>query len=717
MASTVETSPEKQLAGSPHLLNLLLVVTTALSAWLLFQVQPMAAKRILPWYGGGTAVWTTAMLFFQSSLFFGYLYAHLTVRGLTPILQTRLHVGLLGAAGLLAAIVGVLPGEEWRPVDGDQPTFHILLMLAASVGLPFFMLAATAPLIQVWFARANSGRSPYRLYALSNAGSLAALLSYPLAVEPRFGVATQGAIWTSLFVLFTLICAMSGVGSLRFGRQANHLTGARKLTAQSSSSSSDADRSIRSVDRLLWVALPAVASVALLAITTHLCQDVLSAPLLWIAPMVVYLSSFILTFDSDRWYRRDVWLPIGGVASFAASAIWFRQPPASFGVHVGVCLTLLAAVCMVCHGELVRRRPAVTGLTSFYLSISAGGALGGILVGVVAPLALPDHFELQLSILAAWLLALCCLTTDRSSPFYDGGKGLRFAGLIGMVVLFVSLGVAMYAKVARMQAGVVDQRRNFYGVLKVRHIIAKTGDEYLDLTNGRISHGAQLLAEVHRRVPMWYYHADSGIGQVLAENNKMRPQRRVGVVGLGAGAIAAYAEKGETFRFYEINPQVFDVAEEHFSYLVDARQRGAAIELVEGDARISLEQEPPQNFDVLILDAFNSDAIPAHLLTLESFATYLRHLKPRGILAVHVTSEHVDLKPVLEAAARRYGLTARAIHVPPDDTPVTAVSDWIIMQRASGSDAQRDKSSGDGRLGPRSVEWTDDYSSLLDVLE
>ncbi|BBO30629.1 fused MFS/spermidine synthase [Lacipirellula parvula] len=698
------------LAARPsRAIDFALAATAALSAWLIFQVQPMVAKRILPWFGGGTAVWTTVMLFFQAALFFGYLYAHLATKWFTPRRQVHLHVALLAAAAMLAAIVGVLPSDEWRPSGSGPPALHILVMLAAAVGLPYLSLSATAPLTQVWFARIHPGRSPYRLYALSNAGSLAALLSYPFLVEPNLGVSAQGVSWSGLFVVFALLCAWSALASLK---------SRDKSIAPSSADAPDVSAPSK-LQRFFWLALPATASATLLAITTYLCQDVPSMPLLWIAPMVVYLLSFILTFDSDRWYRRDVWFSIGALASFAAVISWFQKNAAPLPTMLGVHLTLLAAICMICHGELVRRRPGASRLTAFYLSIAAGGAIGGLLVGIVAPLVLSDYYELQLSVLATWGLALLALVTDPASPYFDGGKRERYAGTLGMVALLVLLAICMGINVVKLREGVVQRARNFYGVLTVRHMNQNSPDEFVELSNGRTTHGGQFIAEANRRVPMWYYHADSGVGILMRETSGDAP-RRVGVIGLGVGTLAAYAEPGETFRFYDINPQVIDLAADFFHYLGEANGRGATIELIEGDARIALENEPPQNFDILVLDAFNSDSIPAHLLTLEAFELYLKHLKePNGFLAVHVSSVHLDLIPVVKAAAEKFGLHGAIIEVPPDDTPSTAGCTWVLLSRQPNPFVDLDVAIplGEGAGAVPSVTWTDDYSSLLDVLK
>ena len=713
-ASPVVASSAPLTARRSRAIDFALAATVALSAWLIFQVQPMVAKRILPWFGGGTAVWTTVMLFFQAALFCGYFYAHLSTKRLTPRRQVHLHLALLAAAAMLAVMLGVLPSDDWRPSGDEQPALHILVMLATAVGLPYLSLAATAPLTQVWFARLHPDRSPYRLYALSNAGSLAALVSYPFLIEPNLGVVAQGVAWSALFAAFALACAWSGLASLRGtnGRGASPAGVAEPLA-------SDLTESRWPLARFFWLALPATASAALLAITNHLCQDVPSVPLLWIAPMVVYLLSFILTFDSDRWYRRDVWFAIGAVASFFAVGSWLQDGRQSLVAAVSIHLTLLAAICMVCHGELVRRRPSAVRLTSFYLSIAGGGAMGGVLVGIVAPLALSDYYELQLSVLATWGLALLAIVTDPASPFYDGGKRGHYAAMLGMLVLLVALVVSMSVDVVNSRADVLHRERGFYGVLSVRHVAPETPDEFIELSNGHTKHGAQFLSEANRGVPMAYYHAGSGIGALMLAGDG-DATRRVGIIGLGAGTLAAYAGPGQTFRFYDVNPQVFQAADEYFSYLTDARDRGATIEMIEGDGRIALENEPPQNFDVLVLDAFNSDSIPAHLLTQEAFRSYLKHLKePNGFLAVHASSIHLDLIPVIKAAADKLKLHGAIIELPAGDNPALAASTWVLLSRQENPFAKLDVSIplGEGRGAVAPVIWTDDFSSLLDVLK
>ncbi|HMP07020.1 MAG TPA: fused MFS/spermidine synthase [Lacipirellulaceae bacterium] len=615
--SAAPVSPAPSDASHVRGANALLAATALVSAWLLFQVQPLVAKRILPWFGGGTAVWTTAMLFFQTALFAGYAYAHLGSRRLSPRAQVLVHWALLAAAAALALGVGVAPDASWKPPSPDRPTLRILTLLAACVGLPYLMLAATAPLVQVWFARINPGRTPYRLYALSNVGSLAALVSYPLLVEPQLGGAMQSQAWGVAFAVFALLCAASGWHALRRGAPAVAL----------SAGSPDGLQRTTLPPRLaaaLWIALPACASVLLLAVTAYLCQDVASLPLLWILPMVVYLGTFILTFDSDRWYRRRAWMTLAALGTLAAVLSWFSDDSLTYLWHVAIHLFLLGSIAMVCHGELVRLRPGPARLTAFYLSIAAGGAGGGGLAGGVAPLGFAGFYELNFAILAALLLAMLVLAAEQPGFFHVGRVWTK---RVVAVALLTALAVGMGVHSLNRRSHTVAITRNFYGVLKVNQ--PPVNDDqflYYQLANGHISHGIQFRNPAVRRLPTQYYHPNSGVGLTLVAP-RVRPLR-IGVVGLGIGTLAAYAESDDTIRFYEINPSDVEFADEHFTHLSDARERGAHVEVVLGDARLALERESPQEYDVLAIDAFTGDAIPVHLLTVEAIELYLRHLRP-----------------------------------------------------------------------------------------
>jgi hypothetical protein len=708
---TADTSPPTRGA------RLLLAAATLLGAWLLFQVQPMVAKRLLPWYGGGTAIWTTTLLFFQTALFGGYLYAHLLVSRLSPRRQSAVHALLLLAATIALAVAPVLPSDDWQPTSFDRPGLQILATLAACVGLPYVMLAATAPLVQSWYARSNPGRTPYRLYALSNFGSLAALVSYPLLVEPQLGIGRQGVAWSVLFGVFAAICAASGWLATRdapMSEEAGPAQANAKTPAANAASSTAA--SARAGERFFWFALPMCASAALLAITAHLCQDVISIPLLWIAPLVTYLLTFIVAFDRDRWYQRWLWFAILGASSFVAVYTWRVSESTSLALPIGAHLVLLLAIGMVCHGELARMRPAPERLTAFYLAIAAGGALGGVAIAIVAPLAFNDTYELSLTILAAWVLAVAVLVTDHQSRFYDGRD---FKPLLGVAALLIALAAAMLAHQLRKRSYAVATGRNFYGTLKVREIAAELPEfTYYKLNNGAISHGAQFLAAQNRRVPSQYYHPGSGVGMLLSAPHTR--SRRIGVVGLGVGTLAAYAQAGDLYEFYEINPQVVEFAETYFTFLSDAQDRFAKVEVVPGDARLSLARQDPQNFDLLALDAFTSDAVPAHLLTREAFEVYLRHLRdPDGVLAIHISHRYLELALVVKAAAEAHGLAGFVVDAPEDGTPAGTSSRWVLLFRPQArlAAAQVGVPLNDFMPTRATAPWTDDYNNLLGILK
>jgi SAM-dependent methyltransferase len=429
----------------------------------------------------------------------------------------------------------------------------------------------------------------------------------------------------------------------------------------------------------------------------------------------VYLLSFILTFESDRWYRRWFWGPMLVLTTFWSFYIWRYLVDLPLATQITSQLLLLFSMAMICHGELARLRPSADRLTAYYLSISGGGALGGAFVALVAPLLFSDYYEYPLVVIVVWMLALVILVADRSSPFYDG-RNFRWVLPMGALFLGVVAGVINF--VYGREINSVARARNFYGALRVREF---AGDEsnagYRQLANGRISHGAEFLDPKVRRYPSQYYGPTTGAGQLLPDNGG--PPRRVGVVGLGVGTLAAYALKGDDYIFYDINPQVVDFAEERFHFLSDARERGANVEIVLGDARLQLEREPDQQFDVLILDAFTSDAIPSHLLTLEAFKVYLRHLKnPDGVIAAHISNRYLNLAIVVTAAARRLGLETRLVYSLHDGSPMGSEAAWILAFRPEAAVAKLNLGVGLAKTGPQipDVLWTDDYTNVLDVI-
>ena len=670
---------------------ILYAVTIFLSAFLLFQVQPLIARSILPWFGGTAAVWTVCMLFFQVVLLAGYIYSHAYIR-----LQTRaqrwVHVALLIAA---ATTLPLAASASWKPAGGDDPTWLILGLLATSVGLPYFMLSTTGPLVQAWYARSHQGAVPYRLFALSNLGSMLALISYPLLVEPWLPLGRQAAVWSAGFVLFALLC-----GTLAW----------RSRNAETAMPPPGESEPPTPGLRALWAALACCASVLLLAFTSHMTLNIAAIPFLWVVPLALYLLSFVLCFDASGWYRRWLFVPLLGAGLAAVCVTLSKSNPSIWSLIPLYSATLFAA-CMVCHGELARSKPHPRYLTGFYLMLALGGALGGVLVGLVAPNVFDDLYELPLGMFAVCLLVFAALYRDRASVLHG-----RWGKLAQLLLAALSAALA-YALVQDYRASSADARvisRNFYGVLDV-HDSGEAPDAMRSLSHGTIIHGRQFLDAERRNWPTTYYGKVSGIGLSILDKGERGPVR-VGVVGLGAGTLAAYGRPGDVFRFYDINPRVVELARTEFSFLNDSR---AAVEVALGDARLTLEREPAQNFDVLALDAFSSDAIPVHLLTAEAIGVYLRHLKPEGILAVHISNRYLDLVPVVQEAARHHRLVLRQVENDDVDDEGVYRSDWMLLSASAAAF----ESKGLAESAERVVTtthirlWTDDYSDLSRILK
>lgn len=657
-----------------------------LGSFLLFQVQPLAAKAILPWFGGASAVWNTCMLFFQGALLGGYAYAHWAQRWSGRRLA-YLHASLLAVSLFL---LPPLPAASWKYSGIEHPLRVIPLLLGASLGLPYLLLCSTSPLLQSWFARTHPGRSPYWLFARSNLASLLALVSYPLLVEPHLSVRAQGVVWSLAYGVFALLC---GVLAWR----------AAAYTAQPRAGGCAARTGW--MDRALWLLLPAVASVLLLATTTFLTQDVAAIPFLWVLPLCIYLLSFILSFESPRFYDRRVYMVLLPAALGAAA--WMLWPNIGLpGVVATVALASAAlfVFCMVCHGELARLKPEPGALTAFYLTLAAGGAAGGLFVALAAPTMFRAYHEFPIGLGACAVLAAVVL----------GRSGMARRWQAGLAVLCLGY-VALLGYSAR--EGTRDYRfaeRNFYG--QVRVVDRDEEDDMgmrRNLVHGRINHGQQLLSPWYRRTPVTYFCPETGIGRAMEFTAAASPApRRIGILGLGAGVLAAYGRPGDVIRIYEINPLVLKVANSEFSYLRDSP---AHIEQVLGDGRLALEREVPQNFDVLVMDAFAGDSVPTHLVTREAIAVYLRHLKPGGILAVNISNKYIDLRPVMERAARQFGRVPLCYDFEPGEEDLLCYwATWVLLVEPSSKLA-----AGGPRIQPfpRFRMWTDDYSNLFSVLQ
>ena len=676
-------------------------LTIFLSAFLLFEVQPIIAKMILPWFGGASSVWSMCMLFFQLALLAGYLYADWLQRRRLPKIQAAVHCVALAVS--LAALP-IIPNPHWREAAAGHPSLRILMLLAITVGLPYFLLSSTSPLLQSWYARTYKTGLPYRLFALSNFASMLALVSYPLLIEPNLPTRLQAWIWSAAYVFFAALCAVTSWRAA---------AGSPAETAPAGEpEESDAAPSLPL--RLLWLGLAASASILLLAVTNHLTQDVAAIPFLWILPLSVYLLSFIFCFEAPRFYQRIVFLPL--LLAALVFMGWFLLPgPPQIGARRTIPLfsAALFVCCMVCHGELARLKPHPRHLTSFYVLISMGGAVGGLFVGIAAPNLFHAYYEFPIglgicALVLSWLFARTMLRW----------AGWRRAAAMAALTLVAGGYLSLLGEVMHQATyGYRLAVRNFYGQLR----IIDQGDPRFDedaareLVHGMINHGEQLLRPEYRLRPVTYFCEDSGIGRAMRAREG--PPRRIGILGLGCGTLAAYGRAGDTIRIYEINPLVMEIARREFTFLRDTPAR---VETALGDGRLSLESERrSQQFDILVMDAFSGDSVPVHLITREALQIYFFHLKPQGILAVNITNTYLDLEPVMERAAAAYDKIAMVYHYTPDsDSLLCFGSSWaLIMDRATLA-AHPELRPGARELHPGRPfrTWTDDFSNMYSIL-
>lgn len=705
-AAAAVTSPS-QIAEPLRKLQAALAATVLLGAFLLFQVQPLITKALLPWYGGTPAVWTTALVFFQTALVVGYAYAFVTTRFLPPASRSYLHTALAVAA--LTALP-ILPAAHWKPAPDVELTGHVLLLLLASVGAPFCLLAATGPLVQDWFHRATAGRSPYRLYALSNLGSLLGLLTYPFVIEPNFTLPTQATIWSALFCVFVALVAYCAwaVRNAAPVMEAAVAGPAKHKTAKPQG----VEVPFNWRSSMVWITLAACGTFLLMIVTNHLSQDLPSGPLLWIAPLVSYLGTFIICFDRPAWYRPAWVAPVAMLsATLACRPLQIDKPMLS----VGADLALLFTGCFLCHGELARRRPAAQHASAYYLFLAVGGALGGALVSIVAPRVFDRYWEWIFGTAAAFLGAsvLAVVVWTPRIPMSRRVTWFAFTG-----VACAGLSLIGYEHVVQFDDNEITSARNEFGVVQMY-----AGDDgaggysWLIMKSGTTRHGMQAMDPVARNKPTTYYTVVSGVGSALSRMRDDPQPRRVGVVGLGAGTLAVYGRKQDVYRFYEINPNVVRYANDYFTYLRDS---AAVNEVLLGDARLALEREEPQNYDLLALDAFTSDSIPAHLLTVEAFQTYLRHVNETGIIAVHISNKFLTLDPVISAVAQQLQLTGLRIRAPDNPETFQLASRWILLTRRPDTAWWRSiRGLEVTNLAdtPSTRLWSDSYSNILPLLK
>lgn len=750
-------------------------LTIFLSAFLLFLVQLIISKRILPWFGGTPAVWTTCMLFFQLLLLAGYSYAHFLTSRCSRTMQVRIH-GILLATTLVWLSIAwwqwgtpILPDERWRPLTPDRPVQQILRLLGASVGLPFLVLASTSPLIQKWFSHTAAGNQTYRLYAVSNIGSMLALLGYPFLIEPWTAITTQAAGWGILYLLFIAGCFYCAT-----------------LLPQAASKDKSTHLPVKGshpklLTLILWFILPMLTSAMLLSVTNNLCQDISIVPLLWIYPLTIYLLTFIICFDSPRWYVRR-WFTIAGLASTIAVLITAAQ-----GVELGILAHVISygaflfLFCMICHGELFALRPETGHLTLYYLLIAGGGAAGGIAIGMLAPLFLKNYWEFHIVLLFGWAAVTVVFTKDPASFFYKGERfclpllgfiagyavlrGIQIAnlpvpawfnhrpvlapviGALGFAVAScfawnlkitcskqlprICMAAVLFFAEVFLFKGMYDARqstvasdRNFYGVTRIEDRNIFSGRRKVavrELLHGQITHGMQALRDPDlRQTAGAYYSPGSGIATAFL----IHPRRtsdpgplNIGVLGLGIGTIAAFAKPGDQLRFYEINPAVINYStgpEPLFTYLNDCK---GTVETISGDARLMLAREleagSGNGFDILVMDAFSSGSVPAHLLTREAFEVYLRHLRDENsILAINISNRFLDFRDLMLGIAAEFNLNATIIDND-GDAPDYIASRWCLMTRSD-----RLRASGfDHETTSRPIVWTDDFSNVFQLLK
>lgn len=676
---------------------ILFSLTTFLSSFLLFTVQLIVGKRILPWFGGVASVWTTTMLFFMFFLFLGYLYVSFISR-LTKHLQIKIHLSIVGLSFLLASFnyfryhTLILPNPDWISAITQSPSSQILILVIASLGLPYFLLSTTSTLLQYWFVQANPTKSPFFLYVISNIGSFLGLLFYPFVIESKLTLTSQENQWLILFAVYILL-----------------MIGISKIIGKPSVKMVKSKLQLVSKTQIIhWTTLSAISNIALLATTSHITQSISPVPFLWIVPLALYLVSFIIAFSGSQWYSRQFHFVLMLASVFGAVLVTSKAIYLPYWTSLTVILTALFMVNLVCHAELFKNRPRPESLVPFYIAIAFGGVLAALFCAILAPSAFPDFWELPLSFLFSVLvyIVVMIITVDRVPV------GVQHI-IVGALLFFLILNRFQYLYLPINQSPYsqeIYKSRNFYGLLTITDQNNPNSTPVRYLTNGIIEHGNQRLTAPESSEPTSYYTRDSGVGLAIDNHPKRQAKQpmRIGVIGLGAGTMAAYCQSGDYFRFYEINPDVIEISRKYFTYLSQCQSNGAELDIVLGDARLSLAKEKElgalQKFDVLVVDAFTDDAIPVHLITKESIELFASHLTDGGLIAFHISNQFLTLDKVLNQASQTMGLYS-TIH--DSNSQWYLVSPWLLkapFQLTSPTVTQEIKL------------WTDDYSNILEVM-
>jgi len=692
-------------------------ITTFISAFLLFQVQPMLAKYILPWFGGSPTVWSTCMLFFQFGLLIGYSYAHILSKFFDSKKQVIIHFTILIISLLLMPIT---PSESLKPDSVSSPIWDIIILLGSTVGFPYVMVSSTGPLLQHWFSKKFTDKSPYRLYALSNLGSLLGLLSYPFLFEPNFGLYSQTIGWSIGYGVFILFCGWSGI---ELYKTVQNVSEKIKLETK------DNSNPIGFIKPILWLCLSAIGSILLLATTNFVCQDVAVIPFLWIVPLALYLITFIIAFDSPRWYIRWIWMPLLFVAVCGVFYLLVEKPEFEGTKIVELLVMYFGAMfvaTLVCHGEMVRLKPSSKHLTFFYIMVSLGGALGGCFVTFVAPELFVGFWEFPIAFVLTLIFSAIAFIL---SP---GAKTPKWIPYTVGAIMFTS---AMYFNyhilhfVSDFKDNVLESRRNFYGVLRVLETDKESPSHYYKLYHGRINHGMQFRDSVSQQWSTSYFSPHSGIGIALRMHHKKEKQKaginegmNVGMIGMGTGTVATYCTPLDKHTYYEINPEVDYLAKKYFTYLSNA---GDNVNVVLGDGRIELERafrtSGSKKFDVLAVDAFSGDAIPIHLLTKEAFQLYFNHLNEDGILAIHISNLYFELEPLVYNMAGVFQTHIAKFKNKKDRSLGIKSATWILLTKNRAfmehPRVKKHFAEWDEGVGTNPVIWTDDYSDVITLLK
>lgn len=702
-------------------------ISIFMGAFLLFQVQPVISKYILPWFGGASAVWITAMLFFQTLLLLGYFYVFLI--SLFPLKkQTIIHSIILILASLAVfyalnnSQIPILPGMNSRLNENYPPVIQVLWILLLGTGITYFILSTTSILLQKWFGTTHQGKSPYFFYSLSNVASLLALISYPFLVEPIIQLKTQGLIWSIGFIIysfFLLICCIQIFYSASKSRSNLKLNSSEENKAGKNNINNIIN--IDTKRKLLWILLPALSSLMLLSTTNLMTQSITPVPFLWILPLSIYLISFIISFGSSKWYLRNLFAYTSLILGVFSLVFTFGNMP-SFTIGITIYSLMLFSVCMICHGELYNLRPKSSHLDLYYLYSAFGSVLSGLLVGIIAPLFFKGIWEIYIGFYLTFLLTVWVFLHYKNSFIYRRSR-LFF---ISDKEIFIFASIAYPLTIILTSAALnllsgnnlltLKTWRNFYGVLSVKQ---NTRSNTNVLIYGNIIHGSQFL-DSNRYKPTTYYGDRSGIGLTFLNAPQLHRKINMAVIGLGAGTLAAFGKKGDTITFFEINPLVRDIAYNNFTYLKDSQ---ASINVVMGDGRLSLEKEIAQNkpkYDIIVIDAFSDDSIPLHLLTKEAFAVYLERLnRGKGIIAFNISNKFIDLKPILMQQVSLYGLEYASFFGGHSDK-FNTISEWSLLtddRQLFKNPALAKAMEKNSQTTKRINLWTDNYSNLFQILK